>query len=167
MGSDGAGLFCGILKHFIDRGLDCPKILAATHFHEVFKADLFDPEKLPVTFLHMQVMFTTTDGDIIMDKDVSFSRNRSDTNSEYQEEDARIVGPGEKITYLYKYANEMNLSIALRLIVRSLDSRVANGLCFNSHAAKCAEIFGVPQRVVERARYVTCVQLHLTLNPSA
>ena len=106
MGSDGAGLFCGVLKHFLDRGLDCPKVLAATHFHEVFRTDLFDPEMLPVTFLHMQVMFTTTDGELIMDSDLSFARNRPNMNSRDREDDddeeARAVGPGEKITYLYK-----------------------------------------------------------------
>jgi DNA mismatch repair protein MSH5 len=108
MGSDGAGLFCGILKHFLDRGLDCPKVLAATHFHQVFRTDLFDPETLSVTFLHMQVMFTTTDGELIMDSDISFTPNHSNTNSQYQEDEqeAVTVGPGEKITYLYKYVNE-------------------------------------------------------------
>ena len=36
-----------------------------------------------------------------------------------------------------------------------LFSRVAKGLSLNSHAAKCAEICGVPARMVERAQYVS------------
>ncbi|KAF8631396.1 hypothetical protein AX15_002404 [Amanita polypyramis BW_CC] len=44
------------------------------------------------------------------------------------------IRPGEKITYLY---------------------RVAEGLSLESHAAKCAEIFGIPSRIVQRAQYVS------------
>ena len=33
--------------------------------------------------------------------------------------------------------------------------RVAKGLSLDSHAAKCAEICGVPTRMVERAQYVS------------
>lgn len=35
--SDGAGLACGVFEHFLGRGIDRPKILAATHFHEIFE----------------------------------------------------------------------------------------------------------------------------------
>ena len=35
--------------------------------------------------------------------------------------------------------------------------RVAEGLSLDSHAAKCAEIFGIPPRLVERAQYVRLV----------
>ncbi|KIM89101.1 hypothetical protein PILCRDRAFT_211886 [Piloderma croceum F 1598] len=137
--TDGAGLFCGVLKHLLDRGSNCPKVLAATHFHEVFRTDLFDFESVPVTFLHMQVMFTTTNGALSTDSNGSTLQNRTENISitpQHQEEDdeSLLVGPGERITYLY---------------------RVANGLSLDSHAAQCAEIFGIPQRVVERARYVT------------
>lgn len=31
-----------------------------------------------------------------------------------------------------------------------------NGLSLESHAARCAELFGVPAHVVQRAQYVTC-----------
>lgn len=36
-------------------------------------------------------------------------------------------------------------------------SRVAEGLSLESQAAKCAEIFGIPSRIVKRAQYVTSV----------
>lgn len=46
------------------------------------------------------------------------------------------VTKGESITYLY---------------------RAVNGLSLESHAARCAELFGVPAHVVQRAQYVTYV----------
>jgi DNA mismatch repair protein MSH5 len=41
---------------------------------------------------------------------------------------------------------------------RSFFNRVAEGLSLDSHAAKCAEIFGVPTRIVQRAQHVRCVK---------
>ncbi|KAF7314371.1 DNA mismatch repair protein 5 [Mycena kentingensis (nom. inval.)] len=127
----GAGLFCGVLKHFLDRGPNCPKVLAASHFHDVFRDDLLDVDSLPITFLHMQVLFTSSDGQVIdspaptrLVRPTLTKQNESDTPG----------SRGEKITYLY---------------------RVAEGLCWESHAAKCAEIFGVPTRIVERAQHVS------------
>jgi DNA mismatch repair protein MSH5 len=83
--TDGAGLFCGVLKHILNRGPQCPKVLAATHFHNVFRPDLLDPASLPITFLHMDILFVTGG-------DESFGENSSITN----------MGSGEKITYLYR-----------------------------------------------------------------
>ncbi|KAF7981474.1 hypothetical protein HWV62_33515 [Athelia sp. TMB] len=114
----GAGLFCGVLKELLDRGADCPKVLAATHFHEVFTDNLLDCASVPVTFLHMQAILTVSE--------------KSGTAAGREEDED--VRPGESITYLY---------------------RVAEGLALDSHATKCAERFGVPKRVVDRARYVT------------
>ncbi|KAJ7212032.1 muts domain V-domain-containing protein [Mycena pura] len=115
---DGAGLFCGIIKQFLNRGPNCPKVLAATHFHEVFKEGLLDPEAHPITFLHMEVLFTSPDGQVL----------------EAGQGEGAHAHRGEKITYLY---------------------RVAEGLCLDSHAAKCAEVFGVPPRIVDRAQHVS------------
>ncbi|KAI0260251.1 DNA mismatch repair protein MutS [Gloeopeniophorella convolvens] len=112
---DGAGLFTGVLKHLLARGAGCPKVIATTHFHEVFGAGMLEPQKLPITFIHMEIMFATGDGEIIDDA-------------------SRGVTKGENITYLY---------------------RAVNGLSLESHAARCAELFGVPAHVVQRAQYVT------------
>lgn len=124
---DGAGLLYGVLKHFINSGADCPKVLATTHFHELFAENLLDPHSLPITFVHMQVLITSSSGEIL-------EAGTPDETKDEDTQDLRMVGPGEKITYLY---------------------RVAQGLALDSHAAKCAEIFGVPRRVVQRAQYVT------------
>ncbi|KIK07942.1 hypothetical protein K443DRAFT_128726 [Laccaria amethystina LaAM-08-1] len=124
--TDGAGLFCGVLQHLLNRGDRCPKVLVATHFHDVFNSDILDPSRAPISFRHMQVMFTSSCG-LILDSDTHAS---STTN----EDRAHKLGPGEKITYLY---------------------RVGEGLSLESHAAKCAAMFGIPTRMVERAEYVS------------
>jgi DNA mismatch repair protein MSH5 len=107
--SDGAGLFCGVLKHLLDRGSNCPKVLAATHFHDVFRADLLDPTLVPISFLHMQVMFTTNSGTVLdggnspdIGDGLSTPRNTLEHVSQDGEGGDRKVTPGEKITYLYR-----------------------------------------------------------------
>ncbi|KAJ7819398.1 DNA mismatch repair protein MutS [Mycena olivaceomarginata] len=134
--SDGAGLFCGVLKHLLNRGPNCPKVLAATHFHDVFREDLLDPDAVSITFLHMQVMFTSSTGQIL---DPASSHHfvkptLNSANASQDQDYAQSARKGEKITYLY---------------------RVAEGLSLDSHAAKCAEIFGVPTRIVQRAQHVS------------
>jgi DNA mismatch repair protein MSH5 len=31
--TDGIGLFSAVIESFASRGIDCPKLIAATHFH--------------------------------------------------------------------------------------------------------------------------------------
>ncbi|KAG6814232.1 hypothetical protein H0H92_015347 [Tricholoma furcatifolium] len=126
--ADGAGLFCAVLQHFLRRGKSCPKVLAATHFHDVFCPDFLDPQRSRISFRHMEVMFTASDGSLLPDND------DADTETETDGARARRLALGEKITYLY---------------------RVAEGLSLDSHAAKCAEMFGIPSRIVQRAQYVS------------
>ncbi|KAG7440868.1 uncharacterized protein BT62DRAFT_1080549 [Guyanagaster necrorhizus] len=130
LSTDGAGLLCGVLKHLMDRGANCPKVLVATHFHDVFREELLDPDSTPITFLHMQVLFTSSTGTILGSRESTPSAKTEWDRSSID----RQVNPGEKITYLY---------------------RVVEGLSLVSHAAKCAEIFGLPSRVVERAQHVS------------
>jgi DNA mismatch repair protein MSH5 len=84
--ADGAGLLCGVLKSLLARGSECPKVLVATHLHEIFRQDLLDPARVPIIFVHMQVMFTTDGGDLIDERKVVDDP----------------VRPGESLTYLYK-----------------------------------------------------------------
>lgn len=92
----------------------------------MFNSGILDPSRVPISFRHMQVMFTSSNGSIL-DSDTHAS---STTNKDK----AHKLGPGEKITYLY---------------------RVGEGLSLESHAAKCAAMFGIPTRMVERAEYVS------------
>ncbi|KAL1744418.1 DNA mismatch repair protein MutS [Schizophyllum fasciatum] len=145
--SDGAGLFCGVLKHLLDRGPDCPKVMAATHFHDVFREDLLDPDSTPIAFMHMQVMFATEDARNGETPFALAGHREATADSSCRETpaaltDSRLTTPlpsaparGERITYLY---------------------RVAEGLSLNSHAAQCAEIFGLPAEICARAQYVRC-----------
>lgn len=52
--SDGAGLACGVFEYFLSLGPERPKVLGATHFHEIFESGQFDgrPE---IAFGHMEV----------------------------------------------------------------------------------------------------------------
>ncbi|GLB38388.1 putative ATPase domain of DNA mismatch repair MUTS family protein [Lyophyllum shimeji] len=138
LSTDGAGLFCAVLKHLLARGANCPKVLAATHFHDVFRAGLLDQDRAPISFRHMQVMFTASDGSLLQERGPDSVNTDTDVmmDADITEDlgGVRRVGAGEKITYLY---------------------RVAEGLSLDSHAAKCAEIFGVPSRLVRRAQYVS------------
>ena len=63
--SDGAGLFCGVLMHLLARGADCPKVIAATHFHDVFQNGLSKPQSDPIAFRHMRIMFTSSMGSML------------------------------------------------------------------------------------------------------
>ncbi|EKM51809.1 uncharacterized protein PHACADRAFT_262157 [Phanerochaete carnosa HHB-10118-sp] len=131
--SDGAALFCGVLKHLINRGSSCPKVIAATHFHEVFQEGMLDPGELPVTFVHMQVLLTSSRGEVL-----GISTSEASTESGATEDDDMREGnamrPSERITYLYK---------------------IGRGLSKHSHAAVCAELFGIPRPIARRAQYVS------------
>ncbi|KAK0861072.1 hypothetical protein LTS02_008063 [Friedmanniomyces endolithicus] len=51
---DGAGLAAGVFEHLLRRGADSPKVLGATHFHEIFESG-FLPERPSLTYAHMEV----------------------------------------------------------------------------------------------------------------
>ena len=51
---DGAGLAAGVFEHLLQRGADSPKVLGATHFHEIFETGFLRP-RASLSFAHMQV----------------------------------------------------------------------------------------------------------------
>lgn len=51
---DGAGLMTALLQHFSSLGSERPKLLAATHFHEIFEAGCLQ-ESTELAFAHMEV----------------------------------------------------------------------------------------------------------------
>lgn len=51
---DGAGLAAGVYEHLLSRGVNCPKVLGATHFHEIFENG-FLPERPALSYAHMEV----------------------------------------------------------------------------------------------------------------
>ncbi|EME48663.1 hypothetical protein DOTSEDRAFT_57974 [Dothistroma septosporum NZE10] len=60
---DGAGLAAGVFEHFLQRGDECPKVLGATHFHEIFEAGFLAPRP-SLAFAHMQVQLDTDAEDV-------------------------------------------------------------------------------------------------------
>lgn len=51
---DGAGLFCGVFHHLLALGERCPKVLAATHYHELFEKSLLRASER-LAFGHMEI----------------------------------------------------------------------------------------------------------------
>ena len=51
---DGAGLACGLFEYFLSLGHNRPKVLGATHFHEIFENG-FLKERSELSFGHMEV----------------------------------------------------------------------------------------------------------------
>lgn len=71
--ADGAGLACGVFEHFLGLGAEAPKVLGATHFHEIFE-NKFLKLRPSLGFGHMEIR-----------------------------EDMEGKGMEKSITYLYKY----------------------------------------------------------------
>lgn len=58
-----AGLVAGIFEHLLNRGSQCPKVLGATHFHEIFESGFLSP--CPgLGFAHMEVHLDEDSSDI-------------------------------------------------------------------------------------------------------
>jgi DNA mismatch repair protein MSH5 len=60
---DGAGLACGVFEYFLDLGRNRPKVLGATHFHEIFENGFLE-ERPELSFGHMEVLLDT-DSDVV------------------------------------------------------------------------------------------------------
>lgn len=57
---NGAGLTAGLMEHFLQLGVQhCPRVIFATHFHEVFDSEPFDGYNF-LQFAHMQVNINHT-----------------------------------------------------------------------------------------------------------
>lgn len=63
---DGAGLSCGVLEYLLDLEHFRPKVLAATHFHEIFENGFLE-ERPELSFAHMQVR-VDSDADLVEDQ---------------------------------------------------------------------------------------------------
>lgn len=60
---DGAGLAAGVFEHLLARGPDCPKVLGATHFHEIFESGFLPPSP-SLGFAHMEVRIDTAASEV-------------------------------------------------------------------------------------------------------
>lgn len=60
---DGAGLAAGVFEHLLFRDKECPKVLGATHFHEIFESGFLAPRPA-LGFAHMEVKVDTESSDV-------------------------------------------------------------------------------------------------------
>ncbi|KAH3979586.1 hypothetical protein HBH70_150560 [Parastagonospora nodorum] len=56
--SDGAGLACAVMEHLLSLGSERPKVIGATHFHEIFEMNLLKPRPT-LAFGYMEVRIDT------------------------------------------------------------------------------------------------------------
>ncbi|KAF1995853.1 hypothetical protein P154DRAFT_609734 [Amniculicola lignicola CBS 123094] len=61
--SDGAGLACAVYEHLLSLGQNSPKVVAATHFHEIFESG-FLKQRDSLSFGHMEVRVDTDAADV-------------------------------------------------------------------------------------------------------
>lgn len=64
--TDGAGLACGVFEYFLELGSNRPKVLGATHFHEIFENG-FLPPRPTLAFGHMEV-YVNKQADLVDDQ---------------------------------------------------------------------------------------------------
>lgn len=64
--SDGAGLCCAVFEYFLSLGANRPKVLGATHFHEIFENGHLE-ERPELSFGHMEVR-VDTQADVVEDQ---------------------------------------------------------------------------------------------------
>lgn len=94
---DGAGLFYGVIHHLLGLKNDAdgtsrtPKVIAATHFHEVFANDLLGPH-VPIDYMHMEAMLSKTAGQLLDLNDATMDINGAEDETEQIE-----------IHYLYRF----------------------------------------------------------------
>lgn len=131
LSNDGAALFAATIRYLLKQGIDCPRVLATTHFHDVFRRGCLPPE-LPYKASHMQIFL----------------------DESYLEADA---SPGSRSSTSTAATSDVRRTIPTRDIKDSITFlyRVAPGHVQESHAAFCARACGIPRDVVERAQYVT------------
>lgn len=63
---DGAGLACGVFEYLLNLGVERPKVLGATHFHEIFENG-FLQKRSELSFGHMEVR-VNTDAEVVEDQ---------------------------------------------------------------------------------------------------
>ncbi|KAH7414103.1 muts domain V-domain-containing protein [Phaeosphaeria sp. MPI-PUGE-AT-0046c] len=61
--SDGAGLACAVLEHLLGLGTERPKVVGATHFHEIFELGFLRSQP-SLAFGHMEVRVDTEASDV-------------------------------------------------------------------------------------------------------
>ncbi len=60
---DGAGLACAIFEYLLGLGIEAPKVLGASHFHEIFENGFLKPRRT-LRFGHMEIRIDSDEEDM-------------------------------------------------------------------------------------------------------
>lgn len=139
--SDGAGLAAGVLQHLLDRGVEAPKVLAATHFHEIFEVGYLAPQR-GLAFVHMEVRVDRRNhgstGDSSDEYSAAAAAAAAADHHDHPDHHHHHHHLGTEVTYLYN---------------------LLPGRSSESFGTQCAAMNGVPAVVVERASQLSRLAL--------
>lgn len=93
---DGAGLAAGVFEHLLQRGKDCPKVLGATHFHEIFESGFLQPRP-ELSFAHMEVKVDTQASEVDDQITYLYNYRPERSNSSFGTSCAAMNGIDKKI----------------------------------------------------------------------
>ena len=146
--ADGAGLAAGLFTHLLERGVESPKVLAATHFHEIFEMGYLPPERYPdLAFAHLQVRI---DKQAPMESLASStyttgSTRRPGTTTTTTRTMAGDASSNDIHSVHYPYDGQKGkLSVTYLYTLRP-------GRSTCSYGTQCATLNGIPAAVVQRA----------------
>lgn len=93
---DGAGLAAGVFEHLLERGFECPKVLGATHFHEIFEAGFLQPRPA-LALAHMDVRIDVAADDVNNQITYLYNLVEGRSSSSFGTICAKMNGVDEKI----------------------------------------------------------------------
>jgi DNA mismatch repair protein MSH5 len=139
--TDGAGLMTALLYHFLSLGDARPKVLVATHFHEIFENNFLSEEDRDLWFAHMEVRLNPQASDSDEQVTYLFQLLPGRSTSSYGCRCAAINGVDEAVV-------ERAEALAL-LLARNEDLQAACAKLAPAEETKLEEAEAIARRFVE------------------